>query len=113
MDEPSLDKLVMEIQAAGMSWIDAQLKARQLESDAKPYLAALMNDLEGSEAARDRQARGSKQYRDYLRDMNLAWAEAKRLEIRYENLQILLDARRSELAMKRAKIEKGIFERGA
>jgi hypothetical protein len=106
VDEQKLDALVTEIQNAGMAWIDAQLKARQLE-------AALMNDMEGSEAARDRQARGSKIYRDYLRDMNLAWAEAKRLEVRYENLQILLEARRSELAMKRAKIEKGIFDRGA
>jgi hypothetical protein len=113
VDEQKLDALVTEIQNAGMAWIDAQLKARQLEADAKPFLAALMNDMEGSEAARDRQARGSKIYRDYLRDMNLAWAEAKRLEVRYENLQILLEARRSELAMKRAKIEKGIFDRGA
>jgi hypothetical protein len=113
MDEQKLDKLVKEIQDAGMAWIEAQLEARQLEADTKPFLASLMNALTGSEAARDREARGSKEFREYVKNANLAWAKAKRLEVRYENLKVLLDARRSELAMKRAKIEKGIFDRGA
>lgn len=114
----SFENLLIAINDAGMAWIDAQLKARQLEEDSKPFLAALINELEPtfdgkvSESKLDRLARGSKAYREYILSMCAAWAEAQRLKVRYENLQMLLEARRSELAMERAKIEKGIFHEG-
>jgi hypothetical protein len=117
-EQSQFDALLTKIHAAGMAWIEAQLKSRQLEEDQKSYLASLMNALEfegekSSEAKLDRLARGSQSYREYVTAMCLAWAEAQRLKIRYDNLQMLLDARRSELAMARAKVEKGIFHSGS
>lgn len=116
--EQSFERLLIEIHDAGQAWIDAQLTARQLEEDQKSYLAALMNEMERtfdskvSETKLDRLARGAQPYRDYVVRQCTAWAEAQRLRVRYENLQMLLEARRSELAMERAKIEKGIFHEG-
>jgi hypothetical protein len=116
-DQGSFERLLKEIHDAGTMWIDAQLKARQLEEDQKSFLAALMNNFEKtmdkvSESKLDRLARGSQPYRDYVLNTCMAWAEAQRLRVRYDNLQMLLEARRSELAMERAKIEKGIFHEG-
>jgi hypothetical protein len=118
VSEQNFERLLIEINDAGMAWIDAQLKARQLDEDAKPYLAALMNELEKTfdgkvpESKLDRLARGSQPYRDYLTSMCAAWADAARRRVRYENLQMLLEARRSELAMEREKIAKGIYHQG-
>lgn len=117
-NEPTFERLLVEINDAGMAWIEAQLKARQLEEDQKSFLASLMNKLEKTfdskvpESKLDRLARGSNAYREYIANMCAAWAEAHRLKVRYENLQMLLEARRSELAMERAKIEKGIYHEG-
>lgn len=117
-DQGNFERLIVEIHAAGMAWIEAQLKARQLEEDQKSFLASLMNELEFretdkvSEAKLDRLARGSQPYREYITAMCATWAEAQRLKVRYDNLQMLFEAQRSELAMARAKIEKGIFHEG-
>ena len=112
------ERLLREIHDAGQAWIDAQLIARQLEEDQRSFLASLMNEMEKhfdgkvSETKLDRLARGAQPYRDYVMRQCTAWAEAQRLRVRYENLQMLLEARRSELAMERAKVEKGIFAEG-
>lgn len=118
----TFEPLLKEIHDAGLTWIDAQLKARQLEEDQKSFLAALKNDYEKAmeqtkekitESKLDRLALGSVSYRDYILNTCTAWAEAQRFRVRYDNLQMVLEARRSELAMERAKIEKGIFHQGS
>jgi len=112
-----LEKLVFQIQDAGVAWIEANLEATQLEEDKKPYLSSLTNALANpdkaqSETALNREAMGSEQYRRYIKSMCLAKAEAQRKRVRYDGLQMLFDARRSELALERAKIEKGIYHQG-
>ena len=106
-----LEKLVVEIESAGREWVEAKLLSDQLEEDAKPFLASIINEADrgdSSEAKLDRQARGSKQYRDFIREMCSARAETLRKKVRYEGLQALFEAKRSEGALERVKIDKGI-----
>jgi len=116
-----LENLVCEIQKSGLDWIDAKLRSDQLEADEKNFLAALMNDLDKafqrdsakmSEAKLERLARGSKDFRDYIVGRVLAQAETGRKKVRYESLQSLWDARRSQLAFEREQLSKGIFHTG-
>lgn len=119
MTEGNLEKLVIEIQEAGQDWIEAKLKSDQLDDGEKNYLAALINGLEEgmkggkiSEAKLERLARGSPEFGQYVIGKCTAIAETSRKKVRYEALQNLWEARRSELAFERAKIEKGIFHEG-
>lgn len=115
----TLERLVVEIQEAGQEWIEAKLRSDQLDDGEKNYLAALMNGLEEamkgvkiSEAKLERLARGSAEFGQYVIGKCAAIAESSRKRVRYEALQNLWEARRSELAFERAKIEKGIFHIG-
>jgi len=113
--------LVKSIHDSGMAWVEAKLKAEQLEEDQKPYLASLINELEQSlsddtrfsETMMDRKCRGSRQYREYIAGMCLARAAALKAKVKYESWQNLFEARRTEAATERVKLEKGIFHSGA
>ena len=115
VNQGELEKMVVKLEQAGQAWVRAKLTADQLEEDAKPFLASLCNELddgEKSEAKLERQARGSKPYRDYIREMCLARAESLRQKVRYEGFQALFEAKRSELALDRVKLEKGVTHLG-
>ena len=113
-----LERLVVDVQESGQAWVKAKLKADQLDEDAKPYLASLENEIEAqekdsiSEAKLERLAKGSQQYRGYIREMCLARGEALKKRVRYEGLQALFEAKRSEFSLEKVKIEKGIFHTG-
>lgn len=110
-----LERLVMKIQEAGQAWVEAKLKADQVDEDCKPYLAAIQNEMDDgktSEAKLERLARGSKNYRDYIAAMCAARADMLRKKIRYESLNQLFDAKRSEKAFEREAIKRGIFPEG-
>jgi hypothetical protein len=111
----SLEQTVIEFQAAGKDWIDAKLRADQLEEDQKSYLASLINEIddnETSETKLERKARGSKQYRDYITAMCLARAEMLKKKVRFDALGMLFSARQSDRAYERETIKKGIFSEG-
>jgi hypothetical protein len=108
--------LVKSIHDSGMAWVEAKLKAEQLEEDCKPFLDAIKNEIQGNgnytESRLEREARGSKQYRDYIIGMCAARAAALKAKVRYESWQNLFEARRTEAATERVKIEKGIYHEG-
>jgi hypothetical protein len=119
LERSELEKLVVQIQDGGQAWIEAKLKSDQLVDGEKNFLAALMNDLEKqfkntkmSEAKLDRLARGTVEFQNYVVGKALAIAETGRKKIRYEALQSLWEAKRSELSFERAKLEKGIYHEG-
>jgi hypothetical protein len=115
-----MENVVTEWKAAGDAWINAKLKADQLEEDAKNLLAAVINQLEQalptgakiSEAKLERMARGSLEYREYIKDMCIARAEALRKKVRFDALEKLFDARRSQKAFERETVKQGIFSHG-
>jgi hypothetical protein len=115
----ALEKLVVEIQDAGQAWIEAKLRSDQLADGEKNYLAALMNGIDEamkgkkiSEHKLERLARGTPEFGAYVVGKAVAIAETGRKKIRYDALQSLWEAKRSELSFERAKIEKGIFHEG-
>src|SRR3990167_2420097 len=112
----NLDKLVARIRKAGLEWVEANLTATQLEKDQGPYLASLINTLRKSEETSEVRlkvlAEGSAEYRQYINCMVIARAEALRKRVEYDSIKDFFEAKRSEMAMERAKIEKGIFDRG-
>jgi hypothetical protein len=118
MAKDELENVVTEWKAAGDAWIDAKFAADQLEEDAKSVLASIVNELEGrtegkvSENKLERLARGTSSYREFISRMCAARAEALRKKVRFDALEKLFDARRSQLALERSKIEKGIFHIG-
>ena len=112
-----LEKLVVEIQEAGQTWIEAKLKSDQLESNEKNVLAAMINELrrgldKASEAKLECLARGSSEFQTYVTGRVLAQAETGRKKVRYEAALNYWEAKRSQLAFERAQLEKGIFHQG-
>ena len=110
-----LENLVVQIQTAGKDWVKAKLRADQLEEDKKPFLAALKNSLDDGhkkEARIDREAEGSIEYRMFIKNMVLARADMLDKKVRYESLNQLFEAKRSERAFERETVRKGIFAQG-
>lgn len=113
-----LERLVTEIQKAGQDYVDAKLKSDQLTDDEKNFLAELQNAIEESapdkvsEAKLERLARGTPAFRNYVTGMVAARGEMLRKKIRFEALQSLFEAKRSELAFEREKLSKGVFHMG-
>lgn len=109
------DSLVAHLHDSGVAWVEAHLKASQLEEDQKPFLASIANEMdqgEFSEAKLERLAKGSAPYRDYIAGMCAARADALRKKVKYESWQNLFEARRTLAATERVKIDRGIFDRG-
>lgn len=113
-----LEATVIEWKSAGDAWIAAKLRADQLEEDAKSFLAALINELEKQEkekiveARLDRRARGSKEYRDFIQSMCLARADALTKKVRFDALEKLFEARRSQRAFERETVKQGLYHTG-
>ena len=112
----TLTELIQNIDSTGLAWVEAKFLADQLESDEKPFLSSLMNGLAKnsglSETAIKRLAMGCTEYRDYVRNMVTARAEANRCRVKYETAQNSFDAARSEMALERSKLEKNIYHEG-
>jgi hypothetical protein len=119
MGEGEFDAALARQHDAGIAWAKARLLADQLEEMTKPVLASIQNKLDEeakgdhSEAKLKRLAEGSEEYKTHIRGMCAAKATANEARVEYDAAIAWFESRRSESALVRAKIEKGIFERGA
>jgi hypothetical protein len=110
-ERTELERLILFAQEEGQKWASLYEIALQLEEDRKNYLAALMNDLEGqhgntmTEAKLERLARGSKQFREYVKNMCIARGEELRAKVRYTNSLNLFEAGRSKETTEREKMK--------
>jgi hypothetical protein len=113
-----LENVVTEWKAAGDAWIEAKLKADQMEEDKKSFLAAIQAQFEAgtkeklTEAKLERLALASNQYRSFILNMCGARAEMLRLKVRFDAIEKLFDARRSQKAFERETVKQGIFHSG-
>lgn len=115
----SLERWVIQYQAAGQDWVAAKLKADQLDDTTKPLLAALMNTKEQavamsgekfSESKLERLALASDAYTSHVKAANLAKSEMLSKRVRFDAMSLWFDAKRSGLSFEKELIKKGIFD---
>lgn len=104
-----LEKRIIRAEQFGQKWAELHEVCLQLDEDKKNYLAALMNDLDAgenkhSEAKLERLARGSREYREYIKRMCIAKGEELRAKVKYENARDFFEAGRSLEATEREKM---------
>jgi len=109
-ERSELEKRIVLAEEYGQKYASLHEIALQLSEDKSNYLAALMNDLESnhgntmSEKKLERLARGSKQYREYIKNMCIAKGEELRAKVRYENARDFFEAGRSQESTEREKM---------
>ena len=103
-----LEERIHQAEALGQKWATIHESWLQLDEDKKNYLSSLMNDLddgEKSDVKLERLARGSKQFRDYVRLLCIAKGEELRAKVKYENARDLFEAARSKEATSREQLK--------
>lgn len=106
-----LEKRIILAEEYGQKWVNIHETWLQLDEDKKNYLASLMNDIDAgtdkdfSEAKLERLARGSKQFRDYIKNLSIAKGEELRSRVKYENARAYYEAGRTAEASERVKMQ--------
>lgn len=114
-EQSELRQIMIKIQVQSKVWLAAKSTAEQLEGDAGPYLDALKNALadgKKSEAQISREARGSDEYRKFIKGMVAASMDALYEQRRLINLERWWETARSEMALTRETVKHGIFSEG-
>ena len=117
---PTTDNLqdwITAMDAQGMEMVDLRLAWEQLDLDEKPYLAATVQsyrarNISASEEKLKSLALADTNYRDYLRALALAHHRFLQAQVRYNSLCSAYEAKRTEHATQRAKINMGVFHEG-
>ena len=109
------EKLIVEIEAAGALWVQAEAVSKRYQELKKVKLAQLKKEIEKenpgvkyTHAALETEALAHPDYREFLDDMTNFWKEAETQFLHYEALKNKFDAARSEMAFERTKLERGI-----
>ena len=103
-----LEKRIIKAEALGQKWATLHEKWMQLDESKKNYLASLMNDLDNGETSElklERQARGQKEWKDFIVRLCMAKGEELRAKVRYENAVAYWEAGRSLESTERAKMQ--------
>ncbi len=103
-----LEKRIIFAEEAGRKWAEIHQIWLQLDSDKANYLAALMNDIDDgqmSDKKLERLARGSKAFRDYVKNTSIAKGEELRAKVKYENARDYFEAGRSQESTEREKMK--------
>jgi len=98
------DQIFHALVKAGEEWSDADAAASLLEETRKSVLAKLMNEADGSVAAREMQALASEQYTTFVAGMIKARAASNKARVRYDSAKTLSELRRSEESTRRAEM---------
>jgi hypothetical protein len=107
-ERTELEQRIIYAEQLGEKWAGIHETWLQLDEDKKNYLSSLMNDLDDgdkSESKLERLARGSKQFRDYVRLLCIAKGEELRAKVKYENARDLFEAARSKEATAREQLK--------
>ena len=103
---PSLDpeKIYAKLMSAGEDWADKKAAAELLEETKKSVLSQQKTELgrDKSDAAAETLALCSQVYREHVRHMVEARRLADRARVLYDNLNTLMELRRSQESTRRA-----------
>lgn len=107
-ERTELEKRIIFAESCGAEWVEVHAIWLQLDEDKKNYLSSLMNALDDgnkSEAKLEREARGSQQYREYIKNLCLAKAAELRAKVKYDNARDYFEAGRSQESTEREKMK--------
>jgi len=88
----------------GNDWADKQSAYDVYDKTEKTVLAELGSKYEGSEAAKERQARQDPQYKLFVQEMVSAKKEANKAKVKYEAIKSLGSYRQTQESLKKAEI---------
>lgn len=99
------DKIAVDLSARGKAWAELDAAFKALEEVTKSVLSEIMGrQNESSEAARERAARSSPDYREHL----AAVADARKLatiaRVNYDVYRVWIEMKRSELSYQKAEM---------
>lgn len=98
------EKIHTALVQSGESWADAEAAASILEETRKSVMAKLINEAEGSVAAREYKALADPEYREFVEGMITARKAANKARVRYDSAKILAELRRSQEATRRSEM---------
>lgn len=107
-ERSELERRIIYAEELGQKWASIHEVWIQLKDDKENYLAALMNDLDDgnySEEKLKRMARGSPQFRTYVKNLAIAKGEELRAKVKYDNARDFFEAGRSQESTEREKMK--------
>lgn len=107
-ERSELERRIIYAESLGKYWGDLYEVWLQLDNGQKNFLASLMNDLDdgkSSEAKLERLARGTKEYREYCKNVAIAKGLEIRAKVKYENARDYFEAGRSQESTEREKMK--------
>jgi len=103
-----LERRIIRAETLGQDWVNQLATYRQLEEGKKSVLADLQNSLDDgdtSEAKLERQARGSKEWKEFIRNLCTAEAAMLRAKVKYDCSVAFYEAARTAEASKRVELQ--------
>ena len=97
-------EIAERMRLAGEEWSDLDAAANMLEETRKSVLAELMNQAEGSMAARESEALADPVYKLHITNMVTARKEANRARVKYDTAKAWVELVRTSEATKRAEL---------
>ena len=97
----------------GEDWADKKAAYHALDDLTKTVLAACKGRYQGTVDHIDSKARIDTQYKDHLKSLSEARSAFLMADAKYTAVKALMDFRRSEAAMERAMMERGVLSGGA
>lgn len=100
------NELFHKLTEAGNDWADKQAAFNILEDTKNAVLAQLMLKSQAtSVAAREIEARASKEFTDHVQNTQEAMKAALKAKVQYESIKTWIDLKRSEEATRRAEMK--------
>ena len=100
------NELYHKLTQAGDDWADKQAAYNVLDDTKNAVLAQLTLKSEApSVAAREIEAKASKEYTDHVKKTQDAMKEALKAKVNYESIKIWIELKRSEEATRRAEMK--------
>ena len=97
-------QIYQAILKAGEEWADLDAAATLLEETRKSVIAKIVNESEGSIAAREYKALADQDYKNHIESMTKARKAANKARVRYDSARVLAELRRSEESTRRAEM---------
>ena len=99
------DENAAELSQRGIAWAELDGAYKALDDAPKSILAGIATNFEGSEAAKEREASASEEYRyHHLKSLNEARTKAAIAKVNYDVYKTWIEMKRTELSYQKAEM---------